>query len=96
MEASKNYTIKYHPLYPKPLKPWKESPKESIKALREAIWAEDSELRSVKNDNGEGKYFGHKEGIIEDSGDWYFDKLEIVNEDGHTDHADFIGQIAKF
>jgi hypothetical protein len=83
VEKTKKTDIKNHPLYPKTKK------EDSLELLKEVLKAEDSDFKSkVSNLN-------LKEGILEDSGDWYFDKLKIVNEAGHTDNASFIGQLGK-
>ena len=77
--------ISSHPLYPKSEK----KSKNQLQLLNDAIKSEDS---SLKYQN-----FGivDKEGILEDSVDWYYDKMVVVNEAGHTDPAEWLNSRAK-
>lgn len=84
-DKERDFDVSLHPLYPK------NEQKDSIELLTEVLQAEDSDLK-----NPNLHHPSNKEGITEDSGDWYLDKMVLVNEAGHTDDADFIGQIGKF
>lgn len=77
--------ISSHPLYPKGQK----KQKTQVEILKDAIRSEDSSMKY--------RNFGldDKEGILEDSEDWYYDKMTIVNEAGHTDQAEWLNFRAK-
>ena len=85
-DQMKDRTIADHPLYPKSAS---KKSRTQVETLKDALESEDSSLKYYRFDPAD------KEGILEDSEEWYFDKMIIVNEAGHTDQADWLNPRAK-